>query len=617
MQSRLAFGTITLEQVDEQRARLAAEVAKAVAAQPRPLAPLLPRPVGRPKRERTTDEAVAAAAAAAAVPDSAAAAAADGAGAAEPAAKRGKYTNWFASPWIHDILREYARTSFSARAAVAALRRNAPDDRYARLHHSTVRGWFDDSGKLLPRFQTLLDGVGGAGSARRHGPPPALAAFPAVADEIKSTLRTLRQHGTPVTQRIIRWIVRGVLELRAPQLLDSFRISAGWITNWARTELQWSWRKSTTAASKLPLDWEAQGLQMAMRLAASIEMYDVHSSLVVNLDQTGVHLVPASFWTYNSAGSSSVAVVGAEDKRQITAVVASSLYGDMLPLQLIFQGRTERSHPPATASSKAARVHITHSPNHWSSVETMQQWVENVLVPYRERCVRQLELRADAAVILLLDVWAVHTSEEFRMYLRQKHPRIHLVFVPANCTSKLQVADVTLQRPFKAHIRELFNAWAALQIKEQIASGPDKLVGFADCFRMAKLKPLVLQWCIDSWQRLSDDKSFVAQGWYKCCSSLFNVNDPQKRKAALAAVARKELEPHDVPSGMEGDPRDSDGDEADYESNASASDEDDELDTSKTINFGERRSSRARAPLQRFGGGVNPLQIALTEDSEN
>jgi len=131
-----------------------------------------------------------------------------------------------------------------------------------------------------------------------------------------------------------------------------------------------------------------------MRLAAQIEMYDVHASLVVNLDQTGVHLVPASFWTYNSVGSSSVAVVGAEDKRQITAVVASSLYGDMLPLQLIFQGKTERSHPAPTASSKSARVHVTHSPNHWSSVETMQQWVENVLIPYRERCVRQFELRA-------------------------------------------------------------------------------------------------------------------------------------------------------------------------------------------------------------------------------
>lgn len=604
MQSRIAFTTITADEAQQQRTRIAAEVAKAVAERPPLPPPPPPRPVGRPKRERTADEALPAAAAAAAVAE-------------EQRNKRRKYTNWFASPWIHDILREYTRASFSARVAVATLQRVAPDDRFARLHHSTVRGWFGDDGKLLPRFQKLLDACGedgsGSSSARGRGRPAALAAYPDVESEIKTTLQKLRQHGAPVSRRVIRWVVRGVLELRAPQLLDSFHISAGWISKWARTEMKWSWRKSTTAASKLPLDWEERGVQMAMRLAAQIEMYDVHASLVINLDQTGVHLVPASFWTYDPAGSSSVAVVGAEDKRQITAVVASSLYGDVLPLQLIFQGKTERSHPPSTPSSISARVHVTHSPNHWSNVETMQQWVEHVFIPYRERCVRQFELRADAAAILVLDVWAVHISQEFRMYMRQKHPRIHLIYVPANCTSKLQVADVALQRPFKSHIRELFNAWAASQIREQIAAGPDKVVGLRDSFGMAKLKPLVLQWCIESWQRLVDDKSYVAQGWYKCCASLFDVNDPQKRKDALSAVARQELDPHAVPSGEEADPGASDVEESEHESNDDA----DELDTSKAINFGERRSARPPAPRQRFGGGVNPLQIAMSEDSDN
>ena len=97
MQSRLAFST-TADEVRQQRSRIAAEVAKAVAEQPPPPPPPQPpRPVGRPKRERTAPDALQAAAAAAATTEE------------EPAAKRGKYTNWFASPWIHDILREYAR----------------------------------------------------------------------------------------------------------------------------------------------------------------------------------------------------------------------------------------------------------------------------------------------------------------------------------------------------------------------------------------------------------------------------------------------------------------------------------------------------------------------------
>ncbi len=74
-------------------------------------------------------------------------------------------------------------------------------------------------------------------------------------------------------------------------------------------------------------------------------------------------------------GSNDVAVVGAEDKRQITACVAASLRGDLLPLQLIFQGKTERSLPVSTYASAAARVDITHSNNHWSTQETMQRWI--------------------------------------------------------------------------------------------------------------------------------------------------------------------------------------------------------------------------------------------------
>jgi len=47
---------------------------------------------------------------------------------------------------------------------------------------------------------------------------------------------------------------------------------------------------------------------------------------------------------------------------------------------------------------------------------------------------------------------------------------VHLVFVSVNCTSKLQVADVVLQRPFKHGIKKEFNEWVAQLITEQINS---------------------------------------------------------------------------------------------------------------------------------------------------
>ena len=608
MQRQLAFRIITADEAQQQREHIAHEVNATCAIAPRP-APLPKRAVGRPKRERSLVEAAAAAAAA---PAAAPAAEEDA-----PAAKRGKYTNWFASPYIHDVLRAYAVEGRSAKRAVVALQRTAPDDRYARLHHSTVRGWFAADGvTLLPRFQQQLDAR--RAGARGPGRPAALAQHPAAEEEIRSTLRRMRAAGAPVSTAIIGWTVRGVLELRAPALLADFKVSTNWISRWARAELNYRWRKGTTAAQKLPLDWEEKGIQMAKRLAAQMEMYAAHSSLVINLDQTGVHLVPASFWTYEEKGANSVPIVGAEDKRQITAVIASSLYGDMLPLQLIFQGKTDRCQPAATPASMAARVHITHSANHWSNVETMQQWVHRVLLPYAERCIRQFELREDANIILLLDVWSVHTSEEFRMWLRQRHPRIHLVYVPANCTSKLQPADVALQRPFKSYIRNQFNTWAASRIKEQIAGGLENVRGLTEDFKMAVIKPLVLQWCVESWQRQDSDKTFVAQAWYRSCLSLYDFCDKEKRIAALAAVAKQEIDAHAVPVGAEPDPDaaisdpESDNSESDHESD----DEADELDVLQPVREGARRSERERKPIQRTGYMLDSQFIQQTEDSE-
>ena len=107
-----------------------------------------------------------------------------------------------------------------------------------------------------------------------------------------------------------------------------------------------------------------------------------------------MHLVSASSFTYEMMGSSDVAIIEAEDKRQITACVAASLRGDLLPLQLIFQGKTERSLPEKTAASIASLCHLTFSENHWSSQTTMRQYISEIVMPYAETCIRNVEISA-------------------------------------------------------------------------------------------------------------------------------------------------------------------------------------------------------------------------------
>jgi hypothetical protein len=61
-----------------------------------------------------------------------------------------------------------------------------------------------------------------------------------------------------------------MLEALAPQLLDDrlggFTLSRQWTNEFMKVYMNWTIRKGTTAASKLPLDWMKQGLNMNFTL---------------------------------------------------------------------------------------------------------------------------------------------------------------------------------------------------------------------------------------------------------------------------------------------------------------------------------------------------------------
>ena len=56
-------------------------------------------------------------------------------------------------------------------------------------------------------------------------------------------------------------------------------------------------------------------------------MEEIPSELILNWDQTGLNIVPASHWTLEQKGARRVELFGVNDKRQITAVFCGSLWG--------------------------------------------------------------------------------------------------------------------------------------------------------------------------------------------------------------------------------------------------------------------------------------------------
>jgi hypothetical protein len=115
-------------------------------------------------------------------------------------------------------------------------------------------------------------------------------------------------------------------------------------------------------------------------------------------------------------------------------------------------------------------------------------------------------------------------------------------------------------------------------------------------------------------EALQQHKDIIAHGWYRCCTSIYDVNSRDKRIAALTDVAKKILDDKLVPEADDDDvdvDSDSDTDEVELSDGSG-----DELDLTAPVPSG-RRSTRRRNPPPAAPGSymVNTQAIVMTEDS--
>ena len=106
---------------------------------------------------------------------------------------------------------------------------------------------------------------------------------------------------------------------------------------------------------------------------------EIPNELIINFDHTGINYVPVSSWTMEKQGEKRVKIIGKDNKQQLTAVLASTLNGEFLPVQLICQGKTERCLPSFNFPSD---WDIRYTANHWCNKSTMECYLEKVIFPY-------------------------------------------------------------------------------------------------------------------------------------------------------------------------------------------------------------------------------------------
>ncbi len=104
-----------------------------------------------------------------------------------------------------------------------------------------------------------------------------------------------------------------------------------WFKKFMKAKLGWSFRVATIVVAKLPLNWEDEGIEIAHRVAYLVKTYNVLASLVINTNQTRIHLVPTSGEkTWEKKGSKDIHVIKVENKRQIIVAISSAINGNFL-----------------------------------------------------------------------------------------------------------------------------------------------------------------------------------------------------------------------------------------------------------------------------------------------
>ena len=89
----------------------------------------------------------------------------------------------------------------------------------------------------------------------------------------------------------------------------------------------------------------------------------------------------------------------------MTVLLCCTQSGGLLPPQLVYAGKTEHCYP---TTSFLDGWNITHSTNHWSTEQTMMEFLDKILVPYVKQNRERMQLSSTFPAVAIFDVFAAH-----------------------------------------------------------------------------------------------------------------------------------------------------------------------------------------------------------------
>ena len=337
-------------------------------------------------------------------------------------------------------------------------------------------------------------------------------------------VKEMQGSGAVISYNILIGIAKGITAANDRTLLKENGGNIEFSFSWAQSmfnRIGYVKRKATTA--KVPISpgfIKEIGFTFYRSIKTLVDSFDIPPQLIINIDQTPLPYCLTSQYTMAEKGAKRVAITGSADHRQITGTFSVTLAGLFLPMQLIYEGKTNRCHPKF---SFPTGFNITHSVNHWSNEEKAKELLLSVIIPYVKKMRNELELVQDKEWVLVADVFKGQWTDAVKKIVDENNGK--MVPIPANMTHIFQPLDLTVNRSSKAFLRDQAQNWYSNEIRQQLEQKIEPHKIKVDV-RIARLKPLHAAWVTKFYDHIQVNEEIVLNGWRQ--SGITNALEQEK-----------------------------------------------------------------------------------------
>jgi hypothetical protein len=290
---------------------------------------------------------------------------------------------------------------------------------------------------------------------------------------------------------------------------------------------------------------------------------------IIGSDEFGENYFPQGSYAYDFEGSKHVTCATFGDKRQYTGNIVHAMNGELVAFQMITDGKTERSLPSQNLRQQDAcrKWLFSYSPNHWSNLKEKKKLIDK-MVEYRDRKLQTLQDSGalnrhinnnDIPLVVLLDLWPVNISQEFRKWIHETYPFIRLRYIPAGMTGAIQINDTYFHAPFKLNNKSHAAEWyqnGIIKLTDELENSSIDKAKYEKAIASLVSKPVLrnksVEWNVVSLEKITEKKydhklsrskvNLIEKGWYEAFGKILSTEFQQTAIQKRDQIASEETE---------------------------------------------------------------------------